>query len=82
MTDIRKPLQELMAEQHQHRALCHRNFTSKGDSQTYQVLMLAHSEDTNELQVVYSLCAMPQLKFHMPVTAFLERFEPFQPKAD
>lgn len=76
MNDVRKPLEELLSEQNAHRRMQHRNFISLGDGQQYQVLMLAWTEDTNDLHVVYVLCAFPQLKFTMPVERFLERFEP------
>ena len=78
MPDIRKPLEQLLSERTAHRGMQHRNFISKGDNQMYQVLLLVHTEESNDLQVCYSLCAFPQLQFSMPVERFLERFEPSQ----
>lgn len=82
MPDFRKPLEQLLAERNAHRGMQHRNFTSKGDNQMYQVLLLVHTEDRNDLQVCYSLCAFPQLQFSMPIDKFLERFEPSQALAN
>lgn len=75
MPDVRKPLEQLLAERAEHSSILNRNFVSKGDKQLYQVLLLAHTEDSNDLQVCYALCAMPKLQFSMPVEKFHERFE-------
>ena len=73
--DQRKSIERLLSEHNEHRRLVGKNFVHCASGDSYQLLALAHTESGNDLVAVYCLNAMSRLKFTLPITEFLDRFE-------
>lgn len=78
-----KSLQQRLVELQKFRNIQHRTFTRFSDGDVYTVLMFAHDVEGN-LNVVYAMCALPQIKEVLPLDLFLAQFTErdlhYQPK--
>jgi hypothetical protein len=65
----------MLKEQHdRYRHLSNKSFIHTKSGESYQLLFTAFDEQTNHVNAIYVLSAMPWLKFVRPIEEFLEKF--------
>lgn len=74
----RKSIDKLMREKDKYWEFLHKIFVHKGDGEKYQLLFTAFDNVGNNIHAIYTLVAVPALKFTDPIDVFFEQFEPWQ----
>lgn len=74
MNDKRKSIAKLKEEHDQYVKAKGKTYVHNKSKETYQFLFIAFDEQSNEIQAIYVLCAMPWLKFTRPCKEFFEKF--------
>ena len=71
---VRKSIAMLKEEHDKYRKLSQKAFVHTKSGESYQFLFTCFDEETNAIEAVYVLSAMPWLKFRRPIEEFLAKF--------